>query len=167
MSRTLQDFLSPELFSFLLPEQRDDILDSLRLLDRFTAPDRDGLQDPQDFAFIVFPTARAYEGFLKYFFHHIGVLGEEHYRSKHFRVGRSFNPDIKMHLRDEVWIYDDVMQATSDEIARELWQMWLSGRNHLFHYFPDDRYHVGYGEAKSLVEGLIKAMDDAVQSVRK
>jgi hypothetical protein len=167
MSRSLQDFLSPELFSFLLPDQRDDILDSFRLLDHFSTPDKNGMQDPQDFAFIVFPTARAFEGFLKYFFMHIGVLGDEHYRSKHFRVGRSFNPDIKMHLRDEVWIYDDVARATSDEIARELWQMWLSGRNHLFHYFPDDRYQVSYAQAKDLVEGLIKAMDDAVRSGEK
>lgn len=164
MSRSLQDFLTPELFTFLLPEQRDDIQDSLRLLDHFSHPDKHGLQDPNDYAFIVFPTARAYEGFLKLFFKHLGVLGSEHYRSKHFRVGRSFNPDIKMHLRDEVWIYDDVSHATSEEIARRLWQMWLSGRNHLFHYFPDDRYQVNYGEAKSLVEDLIQVMEDALRS---
>ena len=166
MSRTLQDFLTPDLFSFLLPAQRDDIQDTLRLLDCFSCPNKDGMQDPSDYAFIVFPAARAYEGYLKLLFKHLGVLQEEHYRSKHFRIGRSFNPDIKMHLRDEVWVYDDVSLKTSEEIARRLWQMWLSARNHLFHYFPDDRYEVNYGEAKILVEDLIAVMEDALRSDR-
>lgn len=167
MSRTLEDTLTPELFEFLLPEQRDNIQDSLTLLDHFAHPhshSQENLLELEDYAFVVFPTARAYEGFLKLFFRHLGVLQEEHYQSRNFRVGRSFNPDIKMHLRDNVWIYDDVARATSDEIARRLWQMWLSGRNHLFHFFPDERYQVNYGEAKDLVEGLIQVMEDAFHS---
>jgi len=164
MSRDLSDFISPELFTFLLPEQRDDIQDSLRLLDHFQLPAPNGLKLPQDFAFIVFPMGRSYEGFLKLFFVNLGLLQDEHFRSKYFRIGRSFNPDIKMHLRDEVWLYDDVQQHTSEEIARRLWQVWLSARNHLFHYFPDDRYEVSYSEARRLVEEVIAAMEDAIHS---
>lgn len=164
MARDLPEFLSPELFTFLLPEQRDDIQDSLRLLDQFQLPPPNGLNHPHDFAFIVFPMGRCYEGFLKLFFMHLGVLQDEHYYSKFFRIGRSFNPDIKMHLRDEVWVYDDVQQQTNEEVARRLWEVWLSARNHLFHYFPDDRYQVSYSEARKLVEDVISAMEDAIHT---
>jgi hypothetical protein len=162
MQHQLSLRLTPRLLNFLTPDLLAYIKDSLLLLDHFEEPDHRHVY--HDYAFLVFPIAKAYEGFLKLYFQRLGVLNQAHSESRLFRIGRSFNPDLPPHLRDEVWIYDDVSRESGKEIARGLWEIWVEGRNHLFHYFPQHRRTVDYEQARKLIDRFVEAMEIALQS---
>src|SRR5476651_572464 len=63
-----------------------------------------------DYSFIVFPMAKAYEGFLKDFFYKVGLITEQTYNDKRFRIGKAINPDINPSHRDEEWLYDGIVR---------------------------------------------------------
>lgn len=153
--------LSPELDAFLEPEQKRLIQDSLQLLAYFETCE-DVPEEVHDFAFLVFPIAKAYEGFLKTYFHRHGLISQDVYRGRHFRVGRSFNPDLPNRLRDEHWLYDDVARNCGNDLAHLMWQVWIDARNHLFHYFPDQRYMLTPAQAQEIVKRVLDAMHRAV-----
>ncbi len=170
-SPDLQENISPELFDFLPDLQREHIADSLQLLHYYQSCKEhthiDGKQvhplpDFYDHSFIVFPIAKAYEGFLKYYLFQFGVLSKHQYKSRDLRIGRILNPDLPQRFRDEEWIFDDVSQLCSPEMAQEMWQIWLTGRNHLFHYFPDERHVLSFTEAHAKVKEFLRVMEHAL-----
>lgn len=153
--------VSPALYAFFSAEERRLCRDTLSLVEWLSVPSR--RPDVHDFAFVVFPVAKAYEGFLRDYFFQVGLITNRDYEGKHFRIGRSFNPDLPQRLRDESWVYDDVAKFCSPEVARELWNAWIDGRNHLFHYYPHDRYSITYEQSVELVWVMIQAMEQALQ----
>lgn len=155
-----QLILSPALRRFLSVDLLDHVQDSFTLVEHFEEPDHHC--SFHDYSFVVFPIAKAYEGFLKQFFVQTGALSPASSHSRHFRIGRSFNPDLPPNLRDEVWIFDDVQALCGTQTARDLWQMWVDGRNHPFHYFADERYCLTYPQAKRLVERFVETMEKAM-----
>jgi hypothetical protein len=163
--------MNQSLSVFLEPPQRELIEDSLHLIDTFhcltqsmDCPCRakESSSLISDYAFLVFPAAKAYEGFLKLFFWRTRLISDQEYHGHSWRVGRSFNPDIPYKFRDEDWIYDDVAQLCSPDLAKDLWAMWLDGRNHLFHFFPRDRYVLSLAEAEKLVHRIVAVMEEAL-----
>src|SRR4030043_1223043 len=54
-----------------------------------------------DYAFVVFPAAKAYEGFLKKLFLDLGFISEEDYFGKRFRIGKALNPALEERYWDE------------------------------------------------------------------
>ena len=54
-----------------------------------------------DYSYVVFPAAKAYEGFIKQFLLDSGLLIASQYESRHFRIGKSLNPDLPERYRDE------------------------------------------------------------------
>ena len=161
---SLETQLSSVLFMYLEAEQQRLIRDSLILIEYFEScsprPDQ-----VHDYAFVVFPLAKAYEGFLKTYFYRNDLITDKVYSGRHFRVGRSFNPDLPDTLRDEYWVYDDVARRCGEELAHDMWQVWLDARNHLFHYFPDEKYDLTLEEARSLVQHSLAVMRRAVLCV--
>lgn len=111
-----------------------------------------------DYCYLVFPMAKAYEGFLKQYFRSLGLLSEKAYESKRFRVGRAMNPDIHVRHRDEYWMFDDVTQMCGREVAMEIWQTWLECRNQLFHYFPGKHTSCDLKQAKMYLTRLTDTM---------
>lgn len=91
-----------------------------------------------DYSFLVFPAAKAYEGFLKQYLYDLGLIQETQFRGKNFRIGRALNPDVPAHQRDQWWLFDDVAQRCGPAIARQLWNTWLECRNQVFHFFPHE-----------------------------
>lgn len=178
-SYKLEDWSSPELFTFLPEQQKELVQDSLDLL-RFhgihvnqhaqkmagksTCPCELCVDDQSfhDFAFIVFPMAKAFEGFLKYYLMETHVITKERYKSRDLRIGRSLNPDLPERFRDEEWYFDDIARQCNENVARDIWELWLEGRNHLFHYFPDDRYQLSYHEAADLIHRFVRVMEEAI-----
>jgi hypothetical protein len=59
-----------------------------------------------DYSFVVFPMAKAYEGFLKKFFLDMGFISEGDYLGTHFRIGKALNPHLEDHLRGLVIVVD-------------------------------------------------------------
>ena len=120
----------------------------------------------KDYSFVVFPMAKAYEGFLKKFFYDMGLINEGDFKSKHFRIGRALNPNLKNYFQDEKWIWDDVSRVCGPKTADRLWEAWTECRNHLFHYFYNDnsRRLVGLSldDAGKKLDQLALAMKEAV-----
>lgn len=111
-----------------------------------------------DYCYLVFPMAKAFEGFLKQYFRSLGLLSEKAYESKRFRVGRAMNPDINPNHRDEYWMFDDVTKMCGRDVAMDIWQTWLECRNQIFHYFPGKNIRCSLSEAESHLKRLTETM---------
>ncbi len=121
----------------------------------------------QSYSFVVFPLAKAYEGFLKYYLREIGILSTQSYIDKKFRIGRALNPDVSLRHRDEWWLYDDLVRLCSKDTARLLWDTWLECRNRLFHFYFDDEIPLSLEHAKKKIIKLSRAMEEAMRCARE
>jgi hypothetical protein len=124
---------------------------------------RDELSGLEDYSFMVFPMAKAYEGFLKKVFFDLRLIDKETYEGRRFRIGRALNPDIRPDQRDEDWLYDNVANKFGNETARQLWNTWLRCRNRVFHYFANEQQFLSFDEALA----RILMMKQAIQIVAK
>ena len=145
-----------QLFSdakkFLAPNQQNLVSDVEILLHELNENDQ-----IHDYAFLVAPIAKSYEGFLKDFFLTIGIISEFDYESDRFRVGKTLNPSLR-YKRFSVFqkladIHDD-----GEELAEDLWNAWKVGRNQIFHYFPNVSQNLSRDEAEDRISLLLKAM---------
>lgn len=115
-----------------------------------------------DYAFIVFPAAKAYEGYLKNLFLDLGFITKEDYDGKFFRIGKALNPSLEKHLRARESVYDKIVEYCHDELlADKLWQVWKNSRNLIFHWFPNEKNKINYQEAIERVDQIIDAIDMA------
>ncbi len=115
-----------------------------------------------DYAFIVFPIAKAYEGFLKEFLYALELIDQRTFEGKRFRIGRALNPDINENQRDEWWLYDDVSRLCGDALASTLWNAWLECRNRVFHYYPMTVTALSLTQAHACIVELSQAIESAV-----
>jgi hypothetical protein len=116
----------------------------------------------RDYAFIVFPAAKAYEGFLKKFFLDMGFITEEDYYGKHFRVGKALNPSLEKEIREREGVYDKIVEFCGGEsLAEKMWLCWKECRNLLFHWFPNEKNAVTLAEAKQRVMLIVDTIDMA------
>lgn len=106
-------------------------------------------QERVDYSFVVFPAAKAYEGYLKDMLLALHLISAVDHASRRFRIGRALNPDVGNGQRDEWWLYDDLSGYCGEELGRQLWETWLVCRNHLFHYFPGEAHFLSLSEAKN------------------
>ena len=148
-------------YQFLSPWQQDLVDTSLSLSQRY-----DSLADLDDFSFIVFPMAKAYEGFLKKVLLDLNLISEKVYQSKKFRIGRSLNPDIRQNQRDQYWLYDDLRDHSNNDVARQAWDAWLKCRNRVFHFFPNGEQKLTWAEAEAKLKMMIEAMEAIVVTAK-
>jgi hypothetical protein len=116
-----------------------------------------------DYSFIVFPIAKAYEGFLKRLLYEWGLVDVHEYEGKKFRIGRALNPDVRLDQRDEYWLFDDLAKKCGQEMARQLWEVWLSCRNQVFHFFPQNPNFVTLKTAGTCLKKIDQAMEMALR----
>jgi len=116
-----------------------------------------------DYSYLVFPFAKAYEGFLKKLFLDLGMIKEDEYYGDDIRIGRILNPNYIKKSKN-VFYKIVTSNGTKQRIAERLWSMWHEGRNQVFHYFPHNFRKLSYKEALELIEGLAGAMEDAGSS---
>jgi hypothetical protein len=143
-------------FRYLDAYQKELVLVSLSL-----ANQKQTLSNLKDYSFIVFPMAKAYEGFLKKVFFDLQLISKETYEGNHFRIGRALNPDIRSYQRDKDWLYDNVALKFGKQTARYLWDTWLKCRNRVFHYFSNNQQFLSFKEALA----RIQMMKQAIQAV--
>jgi len=114
-------------------------------------------QDFHDYSFLVFPAAKAYEGFLKSTFLDLGLITSQDYYGKRFRIGRALNPELD---EKKVSVYEALASFCGDEsVSRQLWATWKESRNLLFHWFPNEINAVSYQEARNRIMMVVEAMD--------
>lgn len=143
-----------QLWEYMSTEIRDLVEDGEIILN-FVFENKEKA-DISDYSFIVFPFAKAYEGFLKKFFWDIGLITEDDYYGDEIRIGRLLNPNYE----DNTSVYSKVCgHAKGGKImAQRLWEAWRRGRNTVFHYFPHNFKKLEYDEALDIVNDLINAM---------
>ena len=116
-----------------------------------------------DYSFIVFPAAKAYEGFLKNLFLDMGFISEGDYHGKRFRIGKALNPHLESKYRKES-VYDSLAKfCGGEEMPEKLWKTWKMSRNLLFHWFPDEANAIDHPTAVKRVDMIVQAMDRVYQ----
>ncbi len=119
-----------------------------------------------DYSFVVFPAAKAYEGFLKKLFLDLGFITQEDYYGKRFRIGKALNPSLEKALRDE-GVYDKIVDFCHGKaLADNLWETWRLSRNLLFHWFPNEKNTITLLEAKQRIEMVVNAIDEAFEGCK-
>jgi hypothetical protein len=123
-----------------------------------------GKKEFGDYSFVVFPAAKAYEGFLKKLFLEMGFITEEDYYGKHFRIGKALNPSLPKDMKKD-GVYDKVVQHCQGRaLADKLWDTWRLSRNLAFHWFPNEKNALTLTEAGDRISMIIDAMDEAFKS---
>jgi len=150
---------SSALWQYLSIHQRELLEDGEYLFDHV-----EKAKPLHDYSYLVFPYAKAYEGFLKKLFFDMGFIDEGTYRGFHFRIGRALNPSLEKELRHES-IYDKIIgYCGSRQLANELWQVWKKGRNLLFHYFPHNLHKLTLSQAQEIRNEIVAAMAAAISA---
>jgi hypothetical protein len=125
-----------------------------------------GKREFDDYSFVVFPAAKAYEGFLKKMFLDLKFITQEDYYGKHFRIGKALNPSLPRELMNE-GVYDKIAKYCQGEsLATKLWETWKLSRNLIFHWFPNEKNTISIAEAGNRIEMIISAMDQAFRECR-
>lgn len=120
-----------------------------------------------DYAFVVFPAAKAYEGFLKKLFLDMGLIRQDQYEGKHFRIGKALNPSIEDRFRqDDDWVYDRLKAQCNPKLPDTLWETWKESRNLIFHWFPQHKNFITLDEAKERLTMIIEAIDFAFEDCK-
>lgn len=120
-----------------------------------------------DYSFIVFPAAKAYEGYLKKVFFDMGFITDEDYHGKRFRIGKALNPFLDKRYRESESVYDKIVShCGGKELADTLWDAWTNGRNVVFHWFPDEKRAVSFKEAEDKIKQIVEAMDKAFEGCK-
>lgn len=114
-----------------------------------------------DYSYLVFPFAKAYEGFLKRFFLDLGLIKEDEFYSDDIRIGRVLNP---IFMKKKYSVYSKLKKAelADPEMPQQLWEAWTRGRNQVFHYFPHNFRRLSKEEALEIIRAFVDAMKDAV-----
>lgn len=125
-----------------------------------------GEKEFDDYSFIVFPAAKAYEGFLKKMFLDMNFITEEDYYGKHFRIGKSLNPSIPREIRKEGVYAKIVKYCGGKDLADDLWETWRVCRNLTFHWFPDQKNAITLEEAIERVNMIVSAIDHSFEECK-
>jgi hypothetical protein len=125
-----------------------------------------GAHEFHDFSFVVFPAAKAYEGFLKKLFLELNFITEEDYYGKHFRIGKALNPSLEKELRRE-GVYDKIVNyCGGKDLADTLWETWKESRNLIFHWFPNEKNTITLSEAGERIEMITHAIDQSFKDCK-
>jgi len=120
-----------------------------------------GKREFDDYSFVVFPAAKAYEGFLKKLFLDLKFITEEDYYGKYFRIGKALNPSLPKELMKE-GVYNKIVKyCQGGSLAKKLWETWKLSRNLIFHWFPNEKNAITLLQAGERIEMIISAIDQA------
>ncbi len=119
-----------------------------------------------DFSFVVFPAAKAYEGFLKKLFLELNFITEDDYYGKHFRIGKALNPSLSKEIMRE-GVYDKIVKyCGGKELADILWETWKESRNLIFHWFPNEKNTITLREAGDRLAMITHAIDQSFKECK-
>lgn len=114
----------------------------------------------KDYSFLVFPFAKAYEGFLKQLFLDAHFISHLDYISDHFRLGKLLSPHLIERLGDRS-LYKKIVEGGNNMLAEEIWHMWKIGRNETLHYYPHNIKRLTLEDAESIRSNFLNTMEHA------
>lgn len=157
----MQDFRDTSWWRFLDETMRELMSQSYKMIEREEARATMG-EAYTDYAFVVFPAAKAYEGFLKKLFLDLGVINKLQFNSDHFRIGRSLSPTLPKRYRAG-WVYGKLANfCGGEDLPMEMWEVWKKGRNRTFHFFPHRLGSTSLAEAKLIVGAIAGVMEKSL-----
>lgn len=154
----MEDWDKTNWWKYLEPSMQDLMKQSFDLL---TAESQRLLTSPpyHDYSFVVFPAAKAYEGFLKMVFRDMGLINKQQFFGDNFRIGRALSPTLPKRYRIG-WVYGRLVNfCGGDQLPLAMWDIWKRARNRIFHFFPQHEEHITLAEASELVKNITTVMD--------
>lgn len=145
----------PQLWQYLSETQRDLINEGQFLINEIV---KNQAYQFKDYSFLIFPFAKAYEGFLKKLFLDLKFISHLDYISDHLRLGKLMSPNLVGKLGERS-LYKKIKEASTRELADQIWNTWKQGRNQIFHYFPHNLRSITFWEAKELIDLIIATME--------
>lgn len=146
-----------DFWQYLSQNQKDLILEDQYLMNDII---KDHAYQFKDYSFLVFPFAKAYEGFLKQLFKDAGLISHLDYISDHLRLGKLMSPNLIGRLGDRS-LYKKIKEKAGQLLADRIWNTWKGGRNQIFHYFPHNIKAISFDEAEKIVEEILRTMEEA------
>lgn len=145
-----------QFWSYLSQGQRDLLNEGLYLMDDVI---KDHAYQFKDYSFLVFPFAKAYEGFLKQIFKDKGLISRLDYISDHLRLGKLMSPNLIIKLGEKS-LYKKIQERHSQELAEKIWNVWKNGRNQIFHYFPHNLKAISFSESRGICMQILRTMEE-------
>jgi len=147
-----------KFWQYLPQPQKDLVLEGQYLM-------KDVIKDEKtyhfkDYSFLVFPFAKAYEGFLKQLFKDIGFISHLDYISDHLRLGKLMSPNLIGRLGERS-LFKKIRDADGQDLADKIWSTWKIGRNQIFHYYPHNLKALNFTEAEQVINQIIQTMEEA------
>ncbi len=156
-----QPELSFELRNYLSSGENNLIDEGIHLIDEA----KTHMGSFRDFSFVVFPFAKAYEGFLKRMFYDLGFISGREFHSEHFRVGKVMSPNLQRQLRGRS-VYKKICDKVGCELSDSIWNTWKLGRNEIFHYYSNGVKMISLQEAEEKINLIIVTMEQTYRYLR-
>jgi len=145
-----------DFWQYLSQGQKDLIREGQYLMEDII---KDHVYQFKDYSFLVFPFAKAYEGFLKQVFKDVKMISQLDYISDHLRLGKMMSPNLIGKLGERS-LYLKIQKKAGVELSENVWSIWKKGRNQIFHYFPHNFKAVTFEEARLTINEMIKVMEE-------
>jgi hypothetical protein len=160
----MNNFIDPNssFWQYLSQNQKDLILEGQYLIQEVK---KDNAYQFKDYSFLVFPFAKAYEGFLKQLFKDIKFISHLDYISDHLRLGKLLSPSLVGKLGEKS-LYKKTQDKAGQDLADKIWQAWKIGRNQVFHYFPHNLKAISFQEAEGIINQIILTMRESYQRLK-
>lgn len=142
-------------WDYLSPHQQDLIREGGFLYQEIFATNTYSFRD---YSFIVFPFAKAFEGFIKKFLLDIGLITIEQYNSDHIRIGKLLSPERLNNRMYSSSIYTQLSDSIGSVTAEKLWLTWKYCRNQVFHYYPHNSKSIDLIGAKERIHMILTTM---------
>lgn len=159
----MKDYQQMNWWNYAEQEMRELIKQSNDLLEQETKRREELSREVyRDYSFVVFPAAKAYEGFLKKLFLDLKLISRQQYFGEHFRIGRALSPTLPKRYRSG-WVYGRLVQnSDGEELPMKMWDVWKKGRNRIFHYFPNFFEAIDLNHARQIVLDIEDMMEECL-----
>ena len=150
-------FKTSDFWFYLSKNQKDLINEGLYLMNDVI---KNHAYHFKDYSFLVFPFAKAYEGFLKQLFLDVKFISHLDYISDHLRLGKLLSPNLVNKLKERS-LYKKIKDKAGQELADKIWNVWKIGRNQVFHYYPHNLKALTFSQAENIIDNILSAMEES------
>jgi len=155
-------FKTSDFWFYLSQNQKDLINEGLYLMNDIIS---DNAYQFKDYSFLVFPFAKAFEGFLKQLFLDVKFISHLDYISDHLRLGKLLSPNLVNKLKERS-LYKKIKDKAGQELADKIWQTWKIGRNQVFHYYPHNLKALTFSQAEGIIDNILLVMEESYRKLK-
>jgi hypothetical protein len=155
-------FKTSDFWFYLSKNQKDLINEGLYLMNDVI---KNNAYHFKDYSFLVFPFAKAYEGFLKQLFLDVKFISHLDYISDHLRLGKLLSPNLVNKLKERS-LYKKIKDKVGQDLADKIWNAWKIGRNQVFHYYPHNLKALTFSQAENIIDNILSAMEESYGNLK-